>query len=440
MKSFELIKSDSELLVRYIPSFNNDLISAKLGIEFNENGGLVKYREDELPHHLKHLRPSSSHGLTVRIKHVFIFSQADLVDGETTEDVFTFRLGKRYADCYLISGRVLDIQQDVLIGAEVNIGLNFFASGYEKRTSVFKMVSEMLNANERQIRIGTQDEGSIPIEEYEALLQEFPNTTRLKHYGEKTIESCLQDYLTFKKDYSSVFSKSFRNKGRKTRPTTSLSLEAIDSFRLEALSEAAGMLKQMINEGECIPERDWQEGLIGLLPLLFPQYVAVLSEVPIKDVITGKIRKIDYLLIDASGNADVIEIKKAFAKRHLLMAGKYRDNYVPARELRGGVFQIEKYIHLLLNWGNAGEKTLTEKYHDKLPDGVKIRFLSPRGLLIMGHCELNEEERRDFDLIRRQYSRVTDIITYDDLLDRLDRMIQSVSKGGMRLAQPGSQP
>lgn len=122
------------------------------------------------------------------------------------------------------------------------------------------------------------------------------------------------------------------------------------------------------------------------------------------------------------------------------MAGKYRDNYVPARELRGGVFQIEKYIHLLLNWGNAGEKTLTEKYHDKLPDGVKIRFLSPRGLLIMGHCELNEEERRDFDLIRRQYSRVTDIITYDDLLDRLDRMIQSVSKGGMRLAQPGSQP
>lgn len=58
----------------------------------------------------------------------------------------------------------------------------------------------------------------------------------------------------------------------------------------------------------------------------------------------------------------------------------------------------------------------------------------------MGHCELNEEERRDFDLIRRQYSRVTDIITYDDLLDRLDRMIQSVSKGGMRLAQPGSQP
>ena len=171
MKSFELIKSESELLVRYIPSFNNDLISAKLGIEFNENGELVKYREDELPHRLKHLRPSSSHGLTARIKHVFIFSQADLVDEETTEDVFTFRLGKRDADCYLISGRVLDIQQDVLIGAEVNIGLNLFASGYEKRTSVFKMVSEMLNANEHQIRIGTQDEGSIPIEEYEALLQ-----------------------------------------------------------------------------------------------------------------------------------------------------------------------------------------------------------------------------------------------------------------------------
>ena len=113
MKSFELIKSESELLVRYIPSFNNDLISAKLGIEFNENGELVKYREDELPHRLKHLRPSSSHGLTARIKHVFIFSQADLVDEETTEDVCTFRLGKRDADWYRNARRRVDTNRGV---------------------------------------------------------------------------------------------------------------------------------------------------------------------------------------------------------------------------------------------------------------------------------------------------------------------------------------
>ena len=56
MKSFELIKSESELLVRYIPSFNNDLISAKLGIEFNENGELVKYREDEVARTLSRRR------------------------------------------------------------------------------------------------------------------------------------------------------------------------------------------------------------------------------------------------------------------------------------------------------------------------------------------------------------------------------------------------
>ena len=61
-----------------------------------------------------------------------------------------------------------------------------------------------------------------------------------------------------------------------------------------------------------------------------------------------------------------------------------------------------------------------------IPDDLNIRFLNPRGLLLIGGCELDEDEQRDFDLIRHQYAHVADVITYNDLLQRLDRMLAAV--------------
>ena len=37
----------------------------------------------------------------------------------------------------------------------------------------------------------------------------------------------------------------------------------------------------------------------------------------------------------------------------------------------------------------------------RIPDDLGIRFLNPRGLLLIGSCELDEDEQRDFALIRR---------------------------------------
>lgn len=435
MKSLKFLKEESELRVKYTPSFNSERIWAQLGIEFDGNNRLIRYSETDIPDYMKEMRSLLADGLTTTIKHVFHFCQTDLVEKETTEETLSFCLGKLGGggEYYVINGRILDIPQDVLVSADAHIDIDFFASGYDRRTSILKKISKMLDAGERQICIGTENDDSIPLEEYESLLRVFPNTTYLLHYGEKQIESHLQDYLAFKKSYSSTFENSPMNQSHKVRSSTLASLNDIDSLRLETFDKALKMLEAMLEEGEFIPENDWQQSLIGILPLLFPQYVAVLSKVTIKDVLAGKNRELDYLLVDATGNVDVVEIKRAFEKRHLLMVQKYRQNYIPARELRGGVFQIEKYIHLLLNWGRAGEKALTEEFHSKLPRGMKIRFLNPRGMLIMGHCELNGVEQRDFDLIRRQYSRVTDIITYDDLLKRLKRMMQSITNKSLRL-------
>ena len=40
--------------------------------------------------------------------------------------------------------------------------------------------------------------------------------------------------------------------------------------------------------------------------------------------------------------------------------------------------------------------------------------------------ELTEEQKQDFELIKRQYKHVVDIMTYDDLLFRLGNIIKSL--------------
>ena len=203
---------------------------------------------------------------------------------------------------------------------------------------------------------------------------------------------------------------------------------SLDSDRIVLLRAAHDQLSELLQRGESVPEEAWQQGILRILPVLFPQYVAVIPKARIEDRLASARREIDFMLVDASGNADVLEIKKAFSKNSLLRRTPYRDNMIPARELSGGVMQIEKYIHLLMVWGQDGERALTQRYSRLLPPDMGIKFVNPRGLLLMGNCEFEDGERRDFDLIRRQYAHIADIITYPDLLHRLKRMIEAIEK------------
>jgi hypothetical protein len=121
--------------------------------------------------------------------------------------------------------------------------------------------------------------------------------------------------------------------------------------------------------------------IIGFLLLIFPKYVTILQNVHVQDFYSdaGKTREryIDIALVDASGNIDVIEVKKPFEDA-LLSRGTYRNNFTPSKELAGSIMQAEKYLFHLSKWGVAGEKKLTDKYAKDLPPGLKIRITNPK--------------------------------------------------------------
>jgi hypothetical protein len=109
--------------------------------------------------------------------------------------------------------------------------------------------------------------------------------------------------------------------------------------------------------------------------------------------------------------------------------GAYRDNFIPLRELSGTVMQIEKYIYYLNRWSYAGEKKLTEKYKEVLPANFQIKITNPGGIIIMGReHNLTAEQKLDFEVVKRKYKHVLDIITYDNLLQRLKITLQQLTK------------
>lgn len=86
--------------------------------------------------------------------------------------------------------------------------------------------------------------------------------------------------------------------------------------------------------------------------------------------------------------------------------------------------QVEKYIFYLNKWGIKGEEKLTDYYKSELPENFKIRITNPCGIIIMGRSDgLSLEQLQDFEVIKRKYKNIIDILTYDDLLERLEFMI-----------------
>ena len=102
--------------------------------------------------------------------------------------------------------------------------------------------------------------------------------------------------------------------------------------------------------------------------------------------------------------------------------------YKGTREISGSIQQIEKYI-FCLNSSDKAKEDVSKKLTEFLPEGVEVKIVNPQGILLAGRSkEFTDEQKKDFELIKRQYKHVADIMTYDDLAQRLKNIIASLEK------------
>jgi len=355
------------------------------------------------------------------LKRTFTFRQQDFYEyNETDDSERTFVIGFIEDGYFRIEKRILDTTQDVLIHTSVRISIKTFISNND--FSIFKRFDRL--ANQQIIIGGDTYPNSIQEEVFIEIINSLPSATELRYYIDSRITNVLGQYLENVKDSGKAFERYLDR--RITLPPFN-SLDSLRSYETEKYAFILENLKTMLDNSDSYSENDWQDKILEIILLLYPKYIKCFSEVRINDYYSNPTRtttrRIDLMLVDSIGNIDVIEIKKPF-EFCVITKNTYRDNFTPMKELSGTIMQVEKYLFHLNKWGVNGEKALTLKYQSQLPNELTIKVTNPKGLIIIGRDHnLTESQRFDFEIIKRKYSNIMDIITYDDLLKRLENII-----------------
>lgn len=363
----------------------------------------------------------------IKLKKTFSFWQKDAVlmpkVGDEGYDVFDeyetkyFHFATLFDDYYKITKGILTDDFDIYVHSTIEFDVSFFVA--DSNISIWAIVSKLFK---NDIYIGGSKPNRLPEKEFRKLIANFPNTYERKLYTEARVSSVLKNYFETSVDselkYQSYRNKKISNKGKDLS-------KIFQESELIKYSTILEKLEEMLVSENLYSEKQWQSEILEIILLLYPKYIQVFKEVSIKDKNFGN-KFLDFLLIDSNGHVDIIEIKRPF-DNSIVTEQKYRGNFIPLRELSGTIMQLEKYIFYLNQSGNEGERALNSKFKSQLPRGFEIRIVNPSGIIIMGReNNLSVAQRKDFEVIKRKYKNVLDIITYDSLIQRLKFTISQI--------------
>ena len=362
-----------------------------------------------------------SSGDYVPIKHTFFVTKdllcEDANEDDDWEETLRFCIGTIDESYIEFDSEVLSTNHSFYFGNEIKLKPEMFTA--YRNISILRKIDEVI---ERDFYIGGDWEAhnGISKETFENLISKFPKTAELDKYAHMRIASIIKDYFPECDKYEAIYEKFIESKNNSFVPTTSTVSKYNIQIELEQFTVAYQELNDMLDRYEAIDEKQWQEKIHNILQLLYPKYICCARE--IKFYGSKNDKQPDFLLVDANGFVDILEIKKADVR----VLTQYRNNYVAAREISGAVQQIEKYI-FCLNSSYKAQEEVSKKLIEFLPDSIEVKFVNPQGILLAGRSNnFDREQLKDFELIKRQYKHVADIMTYDDLAQRLKNIIASL--------------
>ena len=364
---------------------------------------------------------------TIFISRTFTFSKNDVYEN-SNEDIFqsgidfiVATLDKNY---YKFDSDILSIEFNLYIEKNITIKREFFIT--YNNISIFHKINNILDTSQKEIFIGSHEDSNFPFASFERLVKSFPNSTELKHYANARIDLIIQEYLETEKNSEEIY-QAYMNKKISFNDENILSY--FSSYETDKYTKILSKLEDMLKNEDKYNEHQWQKEILQIIQLIYPKYIRAFENVKIRDTYKPTDRFLDFMLVDANGNIDIVEIKKPFGNKNIVSHSQYRDNHIPLKELSGSIMQIEKYIFYLNKWGKTGDDILTSDYKSQLPEGFNIKITNPSGLIIMGREDkLSLQQKSDFEIIKRKYKNIIDIMTYDDLIRRLKNIKRGIKK------------
>ena len=355
------------------------------------------------------------------IKNTFWVEKNNLIENiNTDEECIAFAIGKKQNEIIKLDKNVMRTNNDFYFPKDFDFKKTTFIATYN--ISIIHRIDLMIK---HDLYIGVENkENYIPVEMFNNLIKLFPNRNELSKYSEKRIALILKEKLINLDKYEFIY-ENYLSKKENRIQNNDIDSKSKLKIAYEQFSIAVDTLEYMLENENYYSESVWQAKIYDIIQLLYPKYIYYEREVRFNGIDSHDKRP-DFILVDANGFIDVLEIKKpdtSILSKNIT----YRNNYVPVRELSGTVQQVEKYIYCLNNLNS--NDNFFKKVEEKIPNGIKVKVLNPNGMIIMGRNNtFNEQQNQDFELIKRQYKNITEIMTYDDLLLRLKTITSALIK------------
>ena len=360
-----------------------------------------------------------------RISRSFVVYKNHIRFEDIEQNELHFCVGTIYNEYTLIDSDVIGTEHDFYFSNSIKLDKRYFVA--YRNISILAKIDHVVD---QDVYIGGEHtEGYIPLVTFELLIKKFPKTAELDYYAHARIATIVKEFYPGAEQYEIKFNKYMERQEKNLSSTFSHNIQTAFkeniAIEIRQFNGVKRDLIELLNRADSVSEKVWQEQILGLLRLLYPKYIAGIREVKIKGVDSHD-KYPDFLLVDANGYIDILEIKTPSVQL-LTKQSSYRNNYVPVRDLAGAVQQIEKYIYCLNAWGKDGEQKLQKQLSSKLPVTVTPKIVNPQGILLLGRSDqFNGQQKNDFELIKRQYKHIAEIMTYDDLVQRIDNIIAAL--------------
>lgn len=362
-----------------------------------------------------------------RISRCFTVTKEHFRVEDTEQNEIQFCIGTVYDKYTLIDSDVLGTEFSFFFSNSIKLDKRHFVA--YRNISILTKIDHVVK---QDVYIGgNYPEGCIPTETFELLVKKFPKTAELDYYAHARIATIVKEFFPraelHEMKYNNYMERQEKNLASVFESNIQTAFKENAVIEYQQFNGLKHDLLELLKRSDSVSEKVWQEQIHGILRLLYPKYIAGIREVVIKGVDRHDKRP-DFLLVDANGYIDILEIKKPSVQL-LTKQSSYRNNYVPVRDLAGAIQQIEKYNYCLNAWGKDGEQELQKQLSSKLPDTVTPKVVNPQGILLLGRSnQFNRQQKDDFELIKRQYKHIAEIMTYDDLIQRIDNIIAALYK------------
>ena len=389
-----------------------------------------------------------------KIYKTFSFSKKDLISKDEDSPIgyeYKFVFGEKVQNYFKIDKEKISATFDLYIDASLSIDQSWFVTssskrsryqdktGEEKSSSIYGNIlyafKNFYKHDKLFIDIDSdsnfEDDGlHITQSTYKDFVKIFPTATNVKYQTLSIFTNLLKSELDVV-NYEEIYGR-YKSREISVRNKEDIKTEEIcKQEKVKYIYAKDQLLKSLERSaaGEFIHEDEFSKLIAQIFCFLNPKYVKIQTKLNISDYTGARANcQADLSLIDCEGNIDLIEVKSPQAYPNLFRKRPYRNHYVPSGELSGAINQLEQYLKCLT-------KMTTEEISNKNPalqnemGEIKLKAVHPKGYIIFGRDSASfngdnvNQKRLDFELIKNTYKDVVDIITFDELIKRFERII-----------------